>query len=189
MCGRVSGCPGDAAASHDSSCVNSRPSCGRTPSVEKKFPVTNVPLSSCGSPSSGERRRARPIGVAGDALEVGDAVAPVEQIGRRGDLEVPAFFRILLRDDHQPVGRRERQRAKHYGVDRREDRDVRADAECKRDDRGASERGRAAQRSQREPPVGDEIFDPLQAPNISMLFAHALDAAEVGHRESPRVVA
>ena len=168
--------------------VQATPELGLTPSTEKKLPVTFAPDEQPRVAVAREHRIRQPRRVRRDVLKGGHLLAPIEIVRRRNDVQVPALLRILLGDHDQAVGLRERQRLEHDRVHRREDGDVRADPERKRDDRGDGETGSAPEGAKRKAHVSDEILDPLQASDIVMFFAHALNSSEVGDGNSPSFV-
>ena len=82
------------------------------------------------------------------AFEDAGAVAQVVELGLR-DADVAAVGRARVRGDaHETIGIRKRQRTDQDGVDDREDRDVRADAERERQHRDRGESGRRDDSSQ-----------------------------------------
>jgi hypothetical protein len=110
-----------------------------------------------------------------------DAVlrAQVDEVGRRhaADRASP-----LGPDDHQALVVEERQRTQQHGVDHVEDRDVRADAERKREDGDRAEAGVAAQHAQREGGVLPELLEPDPAPAVARHLPHQQRVAELAAR-------
>ena len=101
-----------------------------------------------GTLAAEQRRTDRPHGA--DALEDAGALAEIVQLGLR-DTDVPAIGRPRVRrDTHEAVRVWKRQRADQHRVYDREDRDVRADAKRKREDRNRS-----------EPWCGDDSSEPV----------------------------
>ncbi len=137
---------------------------------------------------AGERRGPLEVEKAGDVLEGGHLLAPVEHVGGRGQLLMPVLLRILLPEHDEPSRLLHGERLEHHRVHGGEDHGVGPDAERERHDRGDGERGRARERPEREAGVGDEVRGPLPAARLPMLLARDGDAAERDERASPRLV-
>ena len=143
------------------------------------------PLDALGAAAAAERPPADPA-AGGRALERLHLFAPVEEVGRRHRLALPAALGVALPERDEPVGRRIGERREQDGVDDRHDRRHRADAEPEDDDRGGAERRLLAQDAQRPAQVPRGGLEERQAALVAAGLAHLLDAAEVAQSRLAR---
>ncbi len=90
--------------------------------------------------------------------------------------------------EHQLAGIAKRQRADQHRVDEREDREVRADAECQREHRGCREAGAAPQRAQAVAQIAPEILQPAQPLLVAPGLRGRVAGAELQARPAARLV-
>ena len=161
----------------------------RAHAERRKEVACDVRGSECASvTASGERHPRRAVVVHHDIRERRHGCAPVEGIRCGDERLLPLSLGVFLGEHHEPVGLVEGQGPKYHGVDRGEDRDVRANRERDGEDCGGGECRRASQRSRREPHVHREVAQPANVPDIAVIFARARDTAEVRGCDAPGLI-
>ena len=125
-----------------SASVKPRPITGPAPSVVKNSGETRM-TSSC-SVEPGSPTDFGAVEKDGKAREGRDVAAPLVVIGDRRAVVLDPGFRIGVEDRDQPVGLRKRKRPEQNGIDHREDREVRSEAD--------RDRGQRRQRESRSLP-------------------------------------
>ena len=137
-----------------SASVKLRPIAGLTPSVVKKSGEMRM-ISSCSvEPVSPTTSAVVPKD--GKAREGRDVAAPLVVVGQRGAVILDAGFRIGVEDRDQPIGLRKRKRTEQDGIDHRENREVRSQADRDRGQRGDRERRSFAQLAKGEAKIVHE---------------------------------
>ncbi len=133
-----------------------------------------------GAEADGERG-----GVRDDAVVALGVVADVEVLAMREEVDA-----LVARGAHQ---RHHLARARHrvgpedQRVEHAERRRGHADADREGDHHEGGQAGRAAQAAQREPQVGEEVGEPVDAPRVAHLFLALLDSSQGEQRAAARL--
>src|SRR5262245_33821520 len=112
-------------------------------------------------------------------LEALALFAPIVEIARRDRAAVEAAFIFApFPDHHQPLLIRKIERAKNQCVREAEDRRVRRDSRCNRDDGDKSEAGLLHQRSRAVTQILPQVLQPPRLAGVAALLLHLLRTAE-----------
>ena len=112
----------------------------------------------------------------GKAREGRDVAAPFVVIRQRGAVALDPGFRIGVEDRDQPIGLRKRKRTEQNGIDHREDREVRSQADRNRGQRRNRERRSVAQLTKGEAKIVHAV-SVGRTPLIEYRSARSLRAA------------